>query len=145
MIGNNWFKLWTDILIDVKMCSLDHATFRAWILCLNLAAEMDDQGKLPDDDQIAWSMYMHQLRAETSHGPERPSDHRGHPEAGLPLMLRQDRIYHAEHRQSGARRDPLRFRRVRSTMVQSLSRLPPDKSVPASVRGYPNSIGARSV
>ena len=64
MIANNWFKLWTDILIDVKMCSLDHATFRAWILCLNLAAEMDDQGRLPDDDQIAWSMYMHQLRAD---------------------------------------------------------------------------------
>jgi len=56
MIGNNWFKVWTDILIDPKVGSLDDTTWRRFFEMLALAAEQDDEGRLPETEQMAWAL-----------------------------------------------------------------------------------------
>lgn len=50
-----WFRLWTEIIDDPKLCQLTDAEHRRFIHCLALAAEQEKEGKINGTiEELAW-------------------------------------------------------------------------------------------
>jgi hypothetical protein len=54
----NWLRLYSKILHDVKVQSLDPPIFKTWINILCLASEQDPRGFLPEAGEAAFALHM---------------------------------------------------------------------------------------
>lgn len=59
-----WIKLYTEIVDDPKMGRLSDRLYRRVIELFALAGELDDNGRLPDVEDIAWRLRMKQSEIE---------------------------------------------------------------------------------
>lgn len=54
----DWVKLWIEVLDDRKTASLPDSLWRRFIECILLAAEINDGGRLPAVNDMAWRLRL---------------------------------------------------------------------------------------
>ncbi len=65
MASKYWIKLWHEILHDLKMAQLRDRLYRRVIECFLFAGQEDDDGYLPDLNQMAWTLHSDPETLET--------------------------------------------------------------------------------
>ena len=65
MASKYWIKLYHEIIHDPKMCRLSDRLYRRCIELFLIAGETDDEGFLPNVDDIAWTLRMGKDDLET--------------------------------------------------------------------------------
>jgi hypothetical protein len=52
-----WFRLWSELIDDPKICNMDEKTFRIFILLMCLAAEREKNGEIDlSEKDVAWRL-----------------------------------------------------------------------------------------
>ncbi len=65
MSSKYWIKLWHEALHDRKMAQLRDRLYRRVIECFLFAGERDDEGFLPEIDDMAWNLHTDPETLET--------------------------------------------------------------------------------
>ena len=98
MASKYWIKLYHEIIHDPKMCRLSDRLYRRCIELFLIAGETDDEGFLPNVDDIAWTLRMGKDDLETdmadlaSHGIL-------HKDSGRWIVSRVHRFLHSKGNQ----------------------------------------------
>ena len=68
MASKYWIKVWHELLTDIKMAQLRDRLYRRTIECFLFAGQEDDDGYLPDLNQMAWTLHTDPESLETEFG-----------------------------------------------------------------------------